>query len=289
MQKTSLVILSASRRTDIPAFYMDWFMEQIYCGVFRRVNPFNGRESVFIAEPNKIHTIVFWSKNFHKMLETGSDDKLVDMGYNLFFNFTINSTSMVLEPNVPTLDEKLKQVKQLCEKYDPKTINWRFDPICFYKVDDGEIKNNLCDFVQIADKLSQYGIKRCVTSFMDIYPKIQKRIKKNLYNLKFIDPPVEKKVDVLIRMEKVLINRDIQLYTCCEKDILQKLPKNTSIKKNSCISATLLSNLFNKKISVKKDYGQRIKQGCGCNASVDIGLYKSQPCFHNCLFCYANS
>ena len=109
MKPWNQIVISASRRTDIPAFYMPWFMEQISKGEFEVVNPFNQRVSVVPAAPNEGHTIVFWSKNFGPFLHEDFDRRLQDSGYHLFFNFTINSVLPALEPNVPPLGERLER------------------------------------------------------------------------------------------------------------------------------------------------------------------------------------
>jgi hypothetical protein len=89
-------------------------------------------------------------------------------------------------------------------------------------------------------------------------------------------------------MEKALLGKNIQLFTCCEKELLEALPETTTIKKNACIPNDLLMEVYGGNISLQTDKGQRIKNGCGCMVSIDIGSYRLHPCYHNCLFCYAN-
>jgi len=83
------------------------------------------------ATPDKVHTLVFWSKNFAPFIKDGFGQKLLAMGYNLFFNFTINSNSSLLEPRVPPLNQRLDQIEALCRNFGAGAVNWRFDPICF--------------------------------------------------------------------------------------------------------------------------------------------------------------
>ena len=281
------IVISASRRTDIPAFYMDWFMEQIKKGFFEVINPYNRHVSIAPASTDKVHTIVFWSKNFGPFIEGGFGKKLIDAGFNLFFNFTINSSSALLEPNVPSLTQRLNQLEYLCGNFGARCINWRFDPICFYKTKNEGIKDNLQDLPVIARRASKYGIRRCITSFMDDYRKIRKRIAL-IPGFSFIDPPMDKKKEIILRMEEKLTAEKIALYTCCEKELIDILPATSCIKKSSCIPNDLLIKIYGGSLSLKKDAGQRIKHGCGCMTSVDIGSYNLHPCYHNCLFCYAN-
>ncbi len=284
-------VLSASRRTDIPAFYMDWFMACIKRKYFETVNPYNGRKSVVPASPETVHTIVFWSKDFAPFLSGRYGERLIGMGFHLFFNFTVNSEVLLLEPRVPPLKRRLQQLEALCARFGPECVTWRFDPICWFSTGGSVIQNNLCDFEKIADHAAGIGIRRCITSFMDMYPKIRKRTEKEgvrKAGFAFVDPPVKEKIAVLLRMEGILAGSDIALFTCCEKKILELLPPESRIRNASCIPNELLMALFGGRLSTRRDSGQRIRAGCGCRVSTDVGSYREHPCFHGCLFCYAN-
>jgi hypothetical protein len=281
------IVISASRRTDIPAFYIDWFMAQVDRGYFEVINPYNRKVSIVPAAPELVHTIVFWSKDFGPFLKRGIGEQLQKRGFHLFFNFTINSDTPRLEPRVPKLPERLRQLEYLSSRFDSRAINWRFDPVCFYKINKSRIKNNLHDFTRIAEKAARNGISRCITSFMDDYPKIRKRIK-SITGFSFTYPSPEKKVSILQEMEKKLRQDKIRLYTCCEKELLDLLPTNAGIDNSACIPNDLLVELYGGYLSLKKDHGQRVKKGCGCKVSIDIGSYHLHPCYHSCLFCYAN-
>lgn len=283
----SQCILSASRRTDIPAFYMDWFMSGIEAGGFAVKNPFNNKSRHVPAAPEAVHTIVFWSKDFRAFLDGGHGERLCRMGYRLFFHFTLNSDSAWLEPGIPPLAERLETLRRLCRRFGPECISWRFDPVCFFTLPDGRPASNLGDFPQIARTAADLGITRCITSFLDLYPKVAKRTA-GLPGFSFRDPPLEKKTRVLQWMEAHLQPLGIQLYTCCEPDVLENLPGESSVRPSGCISGRLLMELFGGRPSLRKDAGQRVRQGCGCTESRDVGSYREQPCLHNCLFCYAN-
>lgn len=291
MESPTRTVISASRRTDIPAFYMTWFMKHIEKGMFEITNPYNGRISIQPSTPETVHTIVFWSKNFDPFINGRFGDRLQEIGYNLFFNFTLNSGSPMLEPNVPPLEKRLAQLDVLADRFTPEAISWRFDPICFYKSERGGIRDNLDDFQRIARQAAKNAIPRCITSFMDDYPKIQKRVRKirtSMPGFSFVDPGIEKKIKLLLVMEQELKGNNIRLQTCCEKKIINALPASSAITQSACIPNDLLVKLFGGSLSLKKDAGQRINKGCGCMVSVDIGSYRQQPCRHSCLFCYAN-
>lgn len=280
------IVLSASRRTDIPAFYMPWFMEGIEKGEFEVENPYNGRISRVPATSERVHTIVFWSKDFGPFLRGGYGEELAVRGYNLFFNFTINSHCPDLEPRVPPLEDRLGQLESLCGRFSPGTVLWRFDPICFYQTPDGR-RDNLEDFEHIAAAASRAGIERCVTSFLDLYPKIKRRMESGA-GISFLSPSLEKQKKVLLELQARLGPLGISLFTCCEKEVLELLPRGTGILPSACIPGRLLTQLFGEGISLSKDPGQRSGAGCGCSVSSDVGSYRAHPCRHDCLFCYAN-
>ena len=290
--KAKKQILSASRRTDIPAFYLEWFIKRIRKGSFEIKNPYNKITKTVDSNPDKIHTIVFWSKNYELFLKTSTYKELKEMGYELFFHFSINSESPMLEPSLPPLEERLVQLERLCEINGPKTITWRFDPICFYKTSSGLMENNLSDFVNITEKAAELGISRCATSFADNYRKVERRIKflknkgKDVPVLVEVD--IKKRIDIIKRMSSLLGQKGIELFLCSERDLYSSLDNKTNINESACISGKYLAEIFKGDPELKRDYGQRANLGCNCSKSIDIGSYKHHPCYHNCLFCYAN-
>lgn len=282
------IVISASRRTDIPAFYMEDFMAQVNRGYFELTNPYNRKVSTIPTSPENVHTIVFWSKNFGPFIHNRYGEELLSRGYHLFFNFTINSESSMLEPVVPALSRRLEQLEDLCSLFGAKRVIWRFDPICFYRTGDtGSIKHNLKDFPIILDRAAECGISICVTSFMDLYSKIKKRIAA-LPGFSFVEINVNKKIELILKMEKLLFEKNMDLKVCCEKDLIDRLPPASHVTGSSCIPNELLMEMSGGSLSLKKDYGQRIEDGCGCRTSMDVGNYRLNPCRHNCLYCYAN-
>ena len=256
MNDPTKIVISASRRTDIPAFYMDWFMRQVHKGFFEVKNPYNQKIRIVPATPGEVHTIVFWSKNFSPFLDGKFGETLQSLGFNLFFNFSINSRSDLLEPNVPPLDQRLNQLKDLCRRFRSEAVNWRFDPICLYQVAGAENQNNLNDFNYIAKSASRLGVRRCITSFRDDYPKIQKRIA-NLAGFSFSDVSLESQKDIILEMENELAPKNMDLYLCCEKELLAVLPPESRVSKSSCIPNDLLVKIFGGSLSLKPVFEAR--------------------------------
>jgi len=287
MAPADKIVISASRRTDIPAFYMDWFMGRINAGFFEVINPFNASIRRVPANVDQVHTIVFWSKNFKRFINGQYGEKLVRAGYHLFFNFTVNSEDTLLEPHLPPLKQRLVQLSELAQRFGPERISWRFDPVCHYTFGDEKKRHNLADFEKIADAAAEAGINSCITSFMDFYRKIDRRVAA-LPGFSFIDLGLDEKLEVMSRMETQLKQRDIALYTCCEKEVLAALPEYSTVSPSACIPGHLFVKFDGGSVPLTKDPGQRRSAGCGCTLSMDVGGYSDHPCFHNCLFCYAN-
>lgn len=149
------------------------------------------------------------------------------------------------------------------------------------------MRNNLSQFEDIAAVMGTLGVKRCITSFMDDYRKIQKRVQR-LPGFSFVYPSTAEQVATLVELGRTSSALGIELLTCCESEILALLPAGTPIRASSCIPNELLQSLFGGNISLRYDYGQRTRKGCGCRVSRDVGSYREQPCHHNCLYCYAN-
>jgi hypothetical protein len=280
------IVLSASRRTDIPAFYMPWFMEGIARGEFEVVNPYNRKATRVPATTPPVHTIVFWSKNFGPFIDGGYGPRLQKMGYHLFFQFTITSEDRVLEPRVPPLAPRIEQLRHLCGTYGPRAVNWRFDPVCLFRRNGAEVRDNLGDLARIAAAAAAAGIRRCTASVMDHYPKIGRRTS-GLADFAFVEVALEEQAGVLLRMEALLAASGIRLFTCCEKELLAALPAGATVQAGACIPSGLLMELFGGELSLRRDTGQRVRAGCECRVAVDIGSYHLHPCGHGCLYCYA--
>lgn len=280
------IVLSASRRTDIPAFYMPWFMDRIDAGAFEVPHPFGGRPAVVPATPDRVHTIVFWSKDFGPFLHNGYGDLLTRQGYRLFFNFTINSTHAILEPAVPSLKARLDQLSALCDRFGPERIQWRFDPICCYVEPSGRTGDNTAEFEAIARRAAESGLTTCITSFVDLYRKVRRRCDHSPLTL--LDPSMNEKIERIRHMAAVLGPLGISLCLCCEKSLLAALPVGLNVTRASCIPNHRLAALHGSDVSLQRDSGQRVAAGCGCRVAKDIGSYALHPCRHNCLFCYAN-
>lgn len=309
-------IVSASRSTDIPAFYADWFFHRLQRGYSAWTNPFNGIKSYVSYQNTRF--IVFWSKNPSSLLSYLHI--LEERNIKCYIQYTLNDYEKEgLEKGVPLLDERITTFKRLVEHLGYGRVIWRFDPLIL--TDKISIKDLLCKIEHIGDRLKGYT-EKLVFSFADItvYRKVKLNLEKNKINYRDWDEfQMEKFASKLAELNK---KWNYQLATCGEKINVEKY----GITHNKCIDDDLMirfahtdkvlmdylkvdihempqRDLFephptipsdailldNGKYAVKKknnkDKGQR--QFCGCMISKDIGEYNTCP--HLCEYCYANT
>ncbi len=267
------MILSASRRTDIPAFFGNWFMNRINEGYVMVRNPVNFRQiSIIPLNPDLADCIVFWTKNpepFFPYLH-----KLDQYGYKYYFLFTVTPYGSDLESNLPDKEQIINTFKKLSEKLGAKRVVWRYDPILFTnKINEQYHYKN---FTYLCKKLSGYT-DTCIISFLEMYQKCRK----NLRHIAIQQPKPEQKKEVIANLSKIAEVYQIQLQTCAVNvDI-----SNLTVTTGKCIDDDRIASLLGYSIlNVKKDKNQRGL--CNCIESIDIGAYHT--CMHNCLYCYAN-
>ena len=277
-------IISCSRRTDIPAFLMDWIMEKIREGFVDVVNPFNNKQVSRVSlSPEHVKCIVWWSKDYTEWIKAYKNDEGLFNQYKAHaFHFTINSPSELERYVTISLEERFKQMKWLVTKFSEKALNFRYDPIIFYKKrGENQIHNNLEKFSYIIENISTLGIKEVIFSFATIYPKVKKRMISNGFIP--IDIPYEKKINVLKNLMQTCQKHNMQMMACCQPDLLNI----KGIKQAHCIDAYKIQDLIGENIIIERDTGQR--KDCGCYKSKDIGGYSGIfLCKHKCLYCYAS-
>lgn len=265
------MILSVSRRTDIPAFYSEWFINRIREGFVMVRNPMNyhGVSRISLS-PDLVDCIVFWSKNPAPLLPYL--DQIAEK-YPFYFQFTLNAYGTDIEPNLPAICERFDTFRYISEKYGKESIIWRYDPVMLteqYSI-DWHIRN----FTYIADQLKGYT-NSCVFSFVDIYDKVKNNLKaENVVQL------TQNEINIIAREFSGIAHANaITLKTCAEEVDLDEY----GIEHSCCVDPALISKLVRCDISAKKDINQR--QICGCVESIDIGQYNT--CKHGCKYCYAN-
>ncbi|UCE67485.1 MAG: DUF1848 domain-containing protein [Candidatus Zixiibacteriota bacterium] len=271
------MIISASRRTDIPAFYPGWFMNRIKAGYVDIANPINPSQRRSIdLNPESVDAIVFWTRNPVPLFKHLDD--LDNRGYKYIFLYTITGYPRELEENLPPLKAAVDTFRKLSDRIGTRPIIWRYDPIILSSSTNE--KFHLENFQNIAKELSGYT-KRVIISFVDLYKKVQSRFMKlgNEKGIRFFDMNQEICNKIASRFRQISESHGMQVQSCAEETDLSA----PGVKPGACIDSDCINEIFNLEIPYKKDTGQRRK--CLCAQSVDIGAYNT--CGYRCMYCYA--
>ncbi len=264
------MILSVSRRTDIPAFYAPWFMNRLREGYVLVRNPMNYHQVSRVSLAREvIDCIVFWTKNPEPLLPYLPE---IREHYPFYFQYTLNAYGPDLEPGLPPLKRKLDTFRRLAELVGPERIVWRYDPVLLsarYPADW-----HIQTFEELAATLAGHAVKG-VFSFVDLYPKIQK----NLRALSAEAPGEEEMQTLAEAFARTAEKHRLPLETCAEGIDLSR----AGIPHGHCIDGDLIAALTGWQLKAKKDPNQRSE--CGCLESIDIGQYNT--CRHGCKYCYA--
>lgn len=265
------MILSVSRRTDIPNYYSEWFFNRIKEGFVYVRNPMNAHQvSKISISPEVVDCIVFWTKNPEPML-----NRLDELAkYHYYFQFTLTGYEKDIEVNIPHKREKMVPIfQELSEKIGKKKIIWRYDPILFTEKYTPEY--HLKIFEQIAVSLRGYT-EKCVVSFVDEYAKNRKALESfAAYELK-----ESELLKFAKNISEIAKTNGMQTGSCAESIDLDAC----GIAHNCCIDKALIEDIIDCSLKAEKDKNQRPE--CGCMESVEIGTYNT--CRNGCKYCYAN-
>ena len=243
------MIISASRRTDIPAFYSQWFFNRIKEGYVLVPNPYHPKMISRISlSPAVVDCFVFWTKNPAPMLN--QLDKLQD--YNYYFQFTLNPYGEKLENRLPSIDKRIDTFKKLADKIGREKMIWRYDPILTNE--EYNVSFHQEAFARIAHELKDHTSK-CMLGFIDHYPHIRNSIQP--FN---INPLTKEEIEEMaVSFKKTIdIYPGIQLDTCTVKVDLRHL----GIPSGLCIDKRLIEKITGYPILAQKDKNQR--NICNC-------------------------
>ena len=271
------LIVSASRATDIPAFYSTWFFNRLDKGYVRWRNPYNGKDSYVSFDNTKF--IVFWSKNPAQLLQFLPI--LKQKGIGCYVQYTLNDYyAEGLEPNVPPLHRRIETFKRLVDELGLGSVVWRFDPLIL--TDRISAEDLVHKISNIAGELYGY-VEKLVFSFADI--SSYRKVGRNLSDagINYHEWSEDEMVEFSRRLADMKLG--LELATCAEKIDLSEY----GINHNRCIDPELIVRLSPELEPLirnsKTDKGQRSL--CGCITSKDIGAYNTCP--HGCAYCYANT
>ena len=265
------MILSVSRRTDIPAFYSEWFMNRIRDKYVMVRNPMNYHQVSRISlTPEVVDCIVFWSKNPAPLIPLLKE---IEKDYPFYFQYTLNAYDADIEPNLPSLEDRIRTFRSLAEEYGKEHVIWRYDPIILSEKYD--IPWHTAEYSYLADQLTGYT-DCCVFSFVDMYDKVRR----NMTGLGCRDITARQQAEIASVVHAIAENHHIELRSCAEEIDLDSL----GITHSRCIDPDLIKKIIGCPIRAKKDTAQR--GYCQCVESIDIGQYNT--CRHGCKYCYAN-
>jgi hypothetical protein len=264
------MIVSASRRTDIPACHAEWLFQRIEAGAVSVRNPFNLRQTREVdLSPSAVDGIVFWTKNPRPMM-----GRLGALGgYAYYFQFTLNAYLQDMETGLPPKDRLRETFLRLSDMIGPDKVIWRYDPVLLN--DTYTVSWHIDRFGETAEKLRGYT-KRAVFSFIDVYKKIERPIK--TFGIKEVGN--DDKDALAAQFAAIARQNGLSIETCAEDIDLSR----HGISHGRCVDETLISAIRGCPLTLGKDKNQRPL--CGCAPSVDIGAYRS--CRNGCVYCYAN-
>lgn len=264
------MILSVSRRTDIPAFYSDWFLNRLKEGYVCVRNPMYPKQVSRIELNSKtIECIVFWTKNPKDMLK-----KLDAFSeYQYYFQYTLNPYDQGIETNVPACNDRIQTFIDLSERIGKERVIWRYDPIII--TSEIGVQYHIGMFEKIASELCNHT-SSVVISILDNYQKIRRRMRA----IESRNPNTSEIESIATSFKRIADSYGMKISTCAEDIDL----KPYSINPGKCIDDELISKILGQSITIPKDKNQR--GVCGCVESIEIGAYNT--CLHNCIYCYAN-
>ncbi|NTW69669.1 MAG: DUF1848 domain-containing protein [Chlorobiaceae bacterium] len=266
------MIISASRRTDIPAFYGEWLVNRLKAGEVLVRNPMQPRQvSRIMLAPETVDALVFWTKNPEPFLAFLPE--IDTLGYSYYFLFTLTPYDVTLEPGVPDKGSIVEVFRRLSRLVGPEKVVWRYDPVVI--TDLFTPVWHAASFLRLAEELSGYT-ERCIISFLDDYRKVRSRMR----NLRYTLPDSAQMSELASLFAGIAGEQGIALCTCSQEVDLS----SQGIMHSRCIDGGLVKRISGRQVKgAKKDSSQR--HACGCIESRDIGSYDTCP--HGCLYCYA--
>ena len=282
------MIISASRRTDIPAFYARWFINRIRAGFCDVPNPFNRQQVSRVSLlPEDVEVIVFWTRNPRPLFPFLAE--LDERGYRYYFQYTLLGYPAEIDANAPPAQAALQTFTELAQRVGPERVIWRYDPIVLSEATPPEYHR--AAYAHLARALAG-STGRSVISLMDDYPKIRGRLQNmaqqgaRLLPVSVGDPEIEGGLPgwlgALLRdLASIAQSNRMEIMSCAEEFDLRPF----GIRPGKCVDDEYIERAFGLEVAHTKDPGQR--KACGCVASKDIGMYDS--CLFGCQYCYATT
>jgi hypothetical protein len=275
------MIISASRRTDIPAFYARWFINRVRAGYCTVPNPFNPGQVTHVSlRPEEVDVIVFWTRNPRPMFR--HLDELDRRGYRYYFQYTLLDYPRLIDRKGPPVQASLDTFRELAGRIGPERVIWRYDPIVFSNLTGARFHQET--YARIARALRGHT-HRSVISLMDMYRKLEKRMRalaeQGVRVVTGDGQPGPRFDELMHAMVDAAHQNGMHIFSCAETRDLQAY----GIRPGKCIDDDYIGQVFGLEVTHRKDPSQRA--ACGCVASRDVGMYET--CLFGCQYCYATS
>lgn len=269
------MIISASYRTDIPAYYADWFLGRLEAGLCRVSSPWGGRDSEVALTPAAVDGFVLWTRNIRPL--AGALARVAAVA-PFMVQYTVTGYPRALEAAVPPTDQAVAAVRRLAADFGPKAVVWRYDPILFTDLTPADW--HMANFARLADALAG-ATDEVVVSFAHVYRKTRRNldIAAAAHGFAWRDPPDDEKRALLGALVPAAEARGMRLRVCAQAAYL--VPGAALAR---CVDAERLSAIAGEAIAARVK-GNR--PDCLCHESRDIGAYDS--CLQGCVYCYAVS
>ncbi|MDR3134764.1 MAG: DUF1848 domain-containing protein [Deltaproteobacteria bacterium] len=266
------MIISASRRTDIPAFFSEWLYNRLREGFALARNPIRWHQvSLVSLRPGDVDGIVFWTKNPGPMMARLGELK----GHMYCFQFTVTPYGPEVEPGFPgKAGQAIETFKRLSGAIGPERVIWRYDPILAN--DSYPLESHLGSFEKFAGHLACHT-RKVVFSFIDTG---YREVRRNAKELALRELTPESQHWLAERLAWIARGHGLEIEACAEKTDFGKY----GIGRGRCVDSSLFGKLLGRPLAISKDKGQR--KECGCDESFDIGMYNT--CQNGCLYCYAS-
>ena len=267
------MIVSASYRTDIPAFYADWFMRRLRAGYCRVANPYGGGDYGVRLTQEAVDGFVFWTRNMRPLLPHLDEIRAVAP---FIVQFTATGYPRALESSVIPVDEAVAQLRELRRRFGPRAAVWRYDPIVFAASLDAAAHE--LGFARLARELAG-AVDEVVLSVMTPYKKTRRNLDRaaRRHGFAWADPTLDEKKALLARLAAIAAQHGMAATLCSQPELLAP-----GLGEARCVDAERLSDVAQRPIAARES-GNR--PGCRCALSRDIGAYDTCP--HGCVYCYA--
>lgn len=275
------MIISASRRTDIPAFYAQWLVNRVRAGYCTVPNPFNrGQVARISLKPEDVDVIVFWTRNPRPLFPFL--DELDDRGYRYYFQYTLLNNPRIFDAACPALETAVDTFNELAQRISPQRIIWRYDPILFSSITGTDFHLRIYESIA---RMLRGATYRSVISILDEYPKTSRRMQQiTTSGIELYSPNLKNHAwvrECIQGLASIAASNGMSISSCAEEREIASL----GVRPGKCVDDEYILETFGKQVNAAKDPNQR--KLCGCVASKDIGMYDS--CIFGCQYCYATS